>query len=242
MRTSRIVPVLAAAAIVLAACSSGGSTPTEPTGATPVADSATTSPAVTMDVLANRTYTSTKVTENGADRPLASPTPISLAFTADALSANAGCNTITGGATVTDGVLVAGPLASTMMACEQALMDQDTWLSAFLADKPTVTVDGDALALATATTTIDLTFVDSVGAYDTPVFTDDELPRVEALCTQLVADKATEQQAQAAAEDKGYRFRVLARDGEQFPATADHVPGRVNVEVTGDVVTVCTAG
>ena len=35
--------------------------------------------------------------------------------------------------TITGDVLSAPTLASTMMACEEALMEQDTWLAAFLA-------------------------------------------------------------------------------------------------------------
>ena len=58
----------------------------------------------------------------------------------------------------------------TMMACEPAaLMDQDTWLSALLTSKPTVTVDGDTLTI-TATDGTVVTFLDqSVANPDLPL-------------------------------------------------------------------------
>lgn len=57
---------------------------------------------------------------------------------------------ITGHELVADsdaGLLTAGPFASTMMACEQPLMDQDTWLSDFLTSSPNVALDGSTLPL-----------------------------------------------------------------------------------------------
>jgi len=232
VRTLRIAAVLAAVPLVLAACSSSPDQPASSGSGGVDAASA----------IANRTFTATTVTEGGAERPLASDVPITIVFTADALSANAGCNTLAGGYSIADGKLATGDLASTAMACKQALMDQDAWLGRFLTADPTVEATPDSLTLSTKEASIELAGVETVGVYDTPVFGEDEIPRVEALCATLVADSATEQQAQAAAEDKGYRFRVLVRDGEHLPATMDHVPGRVNVEVTADVVTTCTAG
>jgi heat shock protein HslJ len=48
------------------------------------------------------------------------------------LSANAGCNTMSGPAAVSHGTLVVGQLATTEMACNSDLMAQDQWLAGFL--------------------------------------------------------------------------------------------------------------
>ncbi len=56
----------------------------------------------------------------------AAGTTLTATFTADQVSGSSGCNTFTGSYTL-DGINVTiGPLASTMMACEQPLMDQET--------------------------------------------------------------------------------------------------------------------
>lgn len=73
---------------------------------------------------------------------------MSLAFEDDRISAEAGCNTLSGGATWDGGVLTTtGPLASTMMGCERGLAAQDEWLSAFLASEPAIVIEGETLVL-----------------------------------------------------------------------------------------------
>lgn len=52
----------------------------------------------------------------------------------------------------------------------------------------------------------------------------------------------TEDEAQAKVEGAGWVFRVLERDGESFPATADYREDRVNVTVAEGVVTAATMG
>ena len=62
----------------------------------------------------------------GAPRELA--VPIQIAFEADQLNAQPGCNGAFGGYTIEDGRLtVSGPLAQTQMGCEDALLDQGSW-------------------------------------------------------------------------------------------------------------------
>jgi heat shock protein HslJ len=72
------------------------------------------------------------------------------------LAARAGCNNMFGQYTVSGNVLNAPQLASTMMACDEALMKQDAWLSAFLASSPTWTYSGGTLTLTNGTDTIAL--------------------------------------------------------------------------------------
>jgi heat shock protein HslJ len=75
---------------------------------------------------------------------------------ADQISIVGGCNSQFGDL-VWDGASVTAPtLASTMMACDQPLMDQDTALAALLADGVAVSLDGDVLTLAADGVTIEL--------------------------------------------------------------------------------------
>ena len=104
--------------------------------------------------LAGSTYTSTRVW--GHD--LAEGSRVTLTFTEEGISADAGCNTMTGPATWEGETLeVEGPLASTMMACEDPLMEQDTWVSQFLGSSPGLEVDGDELTLGDDSTGMTLT-------------------------------------------------------------------------------------
>lgn len=94
-------------------------------------------------------------TEVSGSRTIAPGSTITLAFNADGtLSARGGCNNMSGGFTVDGDVLNVATMASTMMACEQALMDQDTWLAAFLASSPTWTYTDSVLTLTNGTDTM----------------------------------------------------------------------------------------
>jgi heat shock protein HslJ len=198
---------------------------------------------VTFDDVVALTFTSTNVQENGASRPLASEAPITLSFTEDGISMNAGCNTLFGGATIDAGRLSVSPaLASSLMMCEDPLMEQDEWLTAFLNASPRIMKSDDTLTLTTDDSTIEFELLETIGMFDTPMYGPEELPRVQALCDQLVADGATVEEARAAAENQGYIFRITSEDGESLPATMDANPGRLSVDVEGGIVTTCTAG
>ena len=103
--------------------------------------------------LAGRAFTSTEV----RGHTLVDGTSVTVTFAEDSISAQAGCNTLAGGATWTNGVLTAGPLAMTMMACEDDLSAQDQWLSELLASEPAIELDGDTLVIGDATEGITLT-------------------------------------------------------------------------------------
>ena len=81
---------------------------------------------------------------------------IRLGFADGSVSAQAGCNNIFGGYTLDGDVLVVDTLGTTEMACDPALMEQDTWLVEFLSARPTVALDGDTLTLTGADATITL--------------------------------------------------------------------------------------
>jgi heat shock protein HslJ len=141
MRTKRLVPIAVASLLVLSACGSENN-PSDPTGP---AD------------LDGRTFLSTDVTVDGEPKALADKTMIRLSFLGETISANAGCNSMSGTATIEDGVLgLDGGLAMTEMGCDQERMDQDQWLSDLLGSKPTVDIAGDELTLTAQAVVISL--------------------------------------------------------------------------------------
>ncbi|MDX2378820.1 MAG: META domain-containing protein [Acidimicrobiia bacterium] len=83
---------------------------------------------------------------------------IRLAFDDERLSANAGCNTMNGDYTIDGDVLRVEMMAMTEMGCEEALTDQDAFVSGFLTSGPTIALDGDELVLTSGEEMI--TFLD----------------------------------------------------------------------------------
>jgi heat shock protein HslJ len=132
------VPLVA----VLAACGSD-----EASSDTSVPSTATEAsvPASDLD-LDGRTFVSTAV--DGHE--LVADSEIRLSFQDGSISINAGCNTLVGGYTLDGDTLQAPVLAMTQMACDPALMDQDTWLSETFSGTPTLAVDGDDLTVTGA--------------------------------------------------------------------------------------------
>jgi heat shock protein HslJ len=132
------IALVALSALAFAAC---GSDEDSASGSAPTADD-----------LAGQAFESTEVT--GYD--LVEGSTIELGFEADTVGARAGCNTQSGGYTITDGTLEVSQMASTMMACDEALMDQDAWLAEFLTSSPEISLDGDTLTLTGSDATISL--------------------------------------------------------------------------------------
>jgi heat shock protein HslJ len=90
-------------------------------------------------------------------RSLVPGSTITMHFTENSISANAGCNTIFGGAKVNHTKLAVAQLASTQKGCVQPLAAQDVWLSAFLSAHPVIErLDGD-LWLSRKDTVVHLT-------------------------------------------------------------------------------------
>ena len=78
-------------------------------------------------------------------------TTLTATFTPDGqVSGNAGCNTYTGAYTLDGTSLTVGQLATTMMACEQAIMDQETKFLAALQTPTTVETSGATVTLRDA--------------------------------------------------------------------------------------------
>lgn len=83
---------------------------------------------------------------NDASAPATTIGTVRLEFSAEGrLVAQTGCNGVFGTASVEDSVLVAGPLRSTRMACEPALMEQERWVTEMLAGRPRLELSGPYL-------------------------------------------------------------------------------------------------
>jgi heat shock protein HslJ len=172
VRTTTLLGVAAIVLLGLTACASNSSTTPPAAGSsaastsaspsssapkatgTPRSGSASTGAASGVAQFEGITFVATEVT--GAYTIVPGST-ITLTFERGALSARAGCNAMFGQYTITGGVLIAPQLASTLMACDDALMAQDTWLAAFLASSPKWTYDNGTLTLTNGTDTIAMT-------------------------------------------------------------------------------------
>lgn len=148
------LPLLAATA--LAACGSDSDSTSDNSSSTdaPVASALTPTNSVEAtvpasgsdspsDSLDGRSFVSAQV--DGYD--LVPDSFITISFDDGSVSVNAGCNTMFGAYTTDGDVLSAPALAMTMMACEPALMTQDTWISALISSDPTFTIEGDTLTI-----------------------------------------------------------------------------------------------
>lgn len=104
------------------------------------------------------TWTTSAMTVNGTEQPLAAGSTLTMTFADGRVSTKAGCNQQNGDATWTGGQLImTGPMASTMMACEQALMDQDQTIAAFLSGNPSITQQGESIVLSDGSMSMTLT-------------------------------------------------------------------------------------
>jgi len=178
--TTRVRVLFLALSMGLAACTSvapgapspAAPTPTGPAPATPSETPPTTSgpaspapgsgplfPPRTVDpaALDSRTFISQSIGDEGVTHGLVQGTAVRLTFQGASLSANAGCNTMSGTYAIDDGKLVAaGDWATTEIGCQPALQAQDQWLSAFLSSQPRITLNGDSLVLISGGTAMDL--------------------------------------------------------------------------------------
>ena len=99
--------------------------------------------------LSNQAFAAQRATIGGVEQDLALGSTLTLTFTDDGISTKAGCNTMFGQASLDGGrITMTTPLGMTMMACEQALMDQDQWISDFLSSGPEWSLDGPVLTLS----------------------------------------------------------------------------------------------
>jgi heat shock protein HslJ len=127
------------------------------------ADEQPGAPAPAGALPAGRTFVSTGVTQAGTAKPLVTGTSIRLRILADGrITVQAGCNTAQGAARLEAGTLVVDDLAVTEMGCEEALHQQDEWITGFFRGRPAWRLDGDNLVLTGRD--IELTMVDNAAA------------------------------------------------------------------------------
>jgi len=151
----KLIALAALAGLALAACGSDGPDASgspddtlEPVDPGSTDDGGGSVP--TADELGNRAFESTSV----EGHELVEGTTINLMFEADLIAVRAGCNGMSGGFTFDEDALVVQQMAMTMMACDQPLMDQDTWVQEFLTSLPKIALDGETLTLTGTDATI----------------------------------------------------------------------------------------
>jgi heat shock protein HslJ len=134
--------VFAACLLVLSGC--GGDDDGGNDANSPATSGAPSDPPALARDLSDRTFVAGDV--DGHD--LVTGSQITLSFPSPAaLSADAGCNTISGGFELDGSTLVAADLASTLKGCSDELQAQDAWLSAFLTSRPTAALHDRTLTL-----------------------------------------------------------------------------------------------
>lgn len=107
-------------------------------------------PAAPESTPLGHTYISTEVT--GA--PIPGGGPLTLSFTGDRISAEAGCNTHTGAVDLRDHVLHVSGLASTLVGCPGDRAGSDAWVGDLLRADPTWRLERDRLTLTAKNTTV----------------------------------------------------------------------------------------
>jgi len=99
------------------------------------------------------TYVVTSVTQGGRARDLVKGTEIRVRFADATVTLTAGCNTMSGAYTLEESRLTVEMLSMTEMGCDQARMDQDTWLAG-LFDKPVQLTTGEEPTIVSGSTVL----------------------------------------------------------------------------------------
>jgi len=147
-RVLRGAPMTVLAVLALAACDTQGRSADYALAHTP-----------TLAGLAHGEWTATGIDD--PNRDIVPGSTIVLTFGDDSVSAQGGCNSLHGSASIGDHQLVVGTLASTRKACDQPLEAQDDWLGSFLTSRPTIERQGNDLWLSRDDTTLRFVSSDS---------------------------------------------------------------------------------
>jgi heat shock protein HslJ len=156
MRTRlTLMIVLVLAALVLAACGSPAATPA-PTPEPPTAAPPTAAPPAAGDPAASDSAdelagTSWLLSEIAGAPPVSSDNPAELEFNAEGgIAGSTGCNRFFGSYTVSGDTLSFGQLGSTMMACPDEVMQQETSFLQLMGVVASYSIVDDTLTLSTA--------------------------------------------------------------------------------------------
>jgi heat shock protein HslJ len=207
------------------------------------------------------TFLSTYVTVNGKRHLLASKDRISLRLDEKNISVSSGCNTLEGKYSLSKGVIISQILFKTKKACSEKLFNQDLWLSQLFSSKPKIMVQFISPnskvsapsmiltvysklspALKVGKSVIKMEIKETYGYADSPLGDENSTELLEATCSKLLLDKASESDAQFAAEQKALLFRVTSRDGDSFALTKDYIINRMNVVIMDGKVSECYQG
>jgi len=147
--TSRMRAQLIAASILLLLGTTAGCAGERATGDGAAGGTAGERPGAPADALpAGRTFVSTGVTQAGTAKQLVTGTSIRLRILdGSRIAVQAGCNTAEGSARLDAGTLVVDDLATTEMGCDEALNQQDEWITGFFRARPAWRLDGENLVL-----------------------------------------------------------------------------------------------
>lgn len=188
-----------------------------------------------------KTYLSVSVQEDGVERALVPGTRIMVQIRKDGvLIARAGCNELSGGITLDDGVLrlasaetidddgvlqfASGPI-HTQMFCGPEFATQDDWFFGFLADEPQWTVDGDTFTLTDGRTTmvlLDRSLAEPDLPLDNTVWTVESVVRGERLEHYVGVDPATlvlDGARVAGTTGRNLFTAIVTRDGDTLAFT-----------------------
>ncbi|WP_168708294.1 MULTISPECIES: META domain-containing protein [unclassified Rhodococcus (in: high G+C Gram-positive bacteria)] len=160
-RNSVMIALVFAAGTYLSACgqdndssSTASESASESAGAQPDTDAVTFEQFEATEVSGHALVPGTSIT-------------ISMASTGGAAAFNSGCNTLFGTLNSEAGVVNGpgaeasnGPMGSTMMACDDALMEQDRWLQEFLDSTPVWILGEDTVTLSSPAGSITATRVE----------------------------------------------------------------------------------
>lgn len=149
MRVPSIVVPLLSVSLVAALAACGDDTIEPAAGSSVETTAATSGPSGSLEP---RTFVATAST----GFTIVEGSTVTLTFEDGRIGANAGCNSMSGGYTLTDGVLTVEPMAMTEMACEPALMEQDATIADLLTSSPTISLEGDTLTIGDETRTMTL--------------------------------------------------------------------------------------
>ena len=153
MRAGRLGAAAAALLLggLLAGC--GSSDDGEEGGEPATTTGSSGTPVASVADLDGTTYESTSV----ECHELVPGQPVRIVFDGDTMSVSAGCNTLFGEYELSDGSLGwAGDPASTMLACEPELADQDAWLTELFTAGVDATSAGSTLTLTSGDVVIEL--------------------------------------------------------------------------------------